>query len=367
MQIALTRKLADAAGVNLTASFSEADPLFAWTANWTNTFNRRKEDMVIMVNNATRFTVSIFGIKRNQLQKLKSSMTAAIRNTLYAMNLNPEVVEEYMRQAGDPEFTPNHDRKLTAWVNRQGLDAAFIVGNAVNESAEEMKFNDTLGRKVSRNIVNYSGKGAVSFVPAEEMIKALAQLTGKSPFRYRAFELLVTLDLRIYKATRRVIVPADIEFTQLHQLLQQLYKWENCHLHAFRFPNSGDGLPAVRLVMSEEDRSYDAEAIVETGRKLSEYFPRYKRLIYTYDMGDSCEHSVDLVREIDNYQKESPYLLEASGQAPPEDVGGVPGFLDFRDIMLNPKHPEYEYLKKWSWYWSPELHDGEMKPKVIPI
>jgi hypothetical protein len=42
-----------------------------------------------------------------------------------------------------------------------------------------MKFNDTFGRKVSRNIVNYSGKNAESIIPAEEMIMALTQLSGK--------------------------------------------------------------------------------------------------------------------------------------------------------------------------------------------
>ncbi len=367
MQIALTKKLADAAGVALVPPVSDADPLFSWTANWVNTFDRRKEDMIVMVNNATRFTVTIYGMKRNRLKDIKSCMISAIRNTLLSMNLDPEMVEAYMRQAADPVFTANHDRKLTAWLNRQGLDAAFVVGRAVNESTDEMKFNDTLGRRVSRNSVNYSGSFAESYIPAEEMIKALERLTGRPPYNYRAFELLVTLDLYIYKATRRVIVPANIELTQLHYLLQHLYKWENRHLHDFRIVDSKTDLTIIRLVMSEADRSYDEEAVVETGHRLSEYFPEHREMIYTYDMGDSWEHRIELVREIDNHHEESPYLLEASGQAPPEDVGGVPGFEEFRDIMLDPKHPEYEQMKEWSGYWSLELRDWESRPKVIPI
>lgn len=367
MQIALTKKLVDAIGVKLTPPIAGVDPLFSWTANWINTFDRRKEDMVIMVNNATRFTVSIFGMKRNRLKDIKSYMISAIRNTLLAMNLDPDVVEKYMRQAGDPVFVPNHDRKLTAWVNRQGLDAAFVVGDAANESAGEMKFNDTLGRKVSRNIANYSGKSAESYIPAEEMIKALSQLAGKPAFRYQAFELLVTLDLQIYEATRRVIVPANIEFAQLHALLQELFNWENRHLHDFCIVDGTSNLPVARLVMNEEDRSYDSEAIVETRHRLSEYFPKYSEMIYTYDMGDNWEHRIELVREIDDYSEESPYLLEASGQAPPEDVGGVPGFIEFHDIMLDPKHPENKQMNDWAGYWSLELRDWEMKPKVIPV
>lgn len=59
--------------------------------------------------------------------------------------------------------------------------------------------------------------------------------------------------------------------------------------------------------------------------------------------------------------------LEANGQTPPEDVGGVGGFLSFREIMLNPKHPEYEEMKAWSIYWTPELSEGDSRPKVIHI
>ena len=81
------------------------------------------------------------------------------------------------------------------------------------------------------------------------------------------------------------------------------------------------------------------------GHKLSEFFPEYNYMLYTYDMGDNWEHEIQLVRVIENYDKESPCLLEASGQTPPEDVGGVGGFLNFREIMLNPSHPDYEEMK----------------------
>jgi len=37
-------------------------------------------------------------------------------------------------------------------------------------------------------------------------------------------------------------------------------------------------------------------------------------------------------------------------QAPPEDVGGIGGFLNFREIMLNPSHPEYMEMKEWAKY-----------------
>ena len=97
MQIALTKKLATAMEIKPAAADESVNPLFCWTANWTNTFDKRKEDMVVMVNHATRFTITIYGIKRGQFKNIGAKMIAAIRNTLLAMNLSPELVDEYIR------------------------------------------------------------------------------------------------------------------------------------------------------------------------------------------------------------------------------------------------------------------------------
>ena len=102
-------------------------------------------------------------------------------------------------------------------------------------------------------------------------------------------------------------------------------------------------------------------------RTLSEFFPEYKHMIYTYDMGDNWEHEIQLVRVIEEHDKESPYLLEASGQTPPEDVGGVEGFVSFREVMLNLNHPEYDEMKEWAKYWTIELADWKSRPRVINV
>lgn len=365
MQISLTKKLATAMGVKPTSPDESINPLFCWTANWTNTFSNRKEDMIIMVNHTTRFTVAIYGVKRNQFKKVEEKMIAAIRNTLLAMNLTPELVDDYMRQAGDVTFTSNHDRKMTAQMNRQGQDAAFIIGNTVNESKGEITFEDTLGSVVSRVRVDYNNNPGGGFIPAEEMVKVLAELTGKPAYNYRAFELLVTLDLEIYKATRRLIVPADITFQKLHKVLQRIFSWRNYHLYDFAVFDDEAGKPFARLVPDKESLSYDDKAVLMDGRRLSEYLPGHSFILYTYDMGDNWEHRIDLVRIIEEYDEDSPCLLEASGQSPPEDVGGVGVYIEFREIMLNPDHPRHAEAKEWAGFWSPELRKWEARQGVI--
>lgn len=364
MRIALTKKLADAVGVNAPFADEDENLLFSWTANWTKVWdNHRSEDMIVLVNNATRFTVAIYQVKRKDLKNVAAMMRTAISNTLRFMNINPELVEEYMRAAGEVEFVPNRSRQAASWVTKAGLECAFYVGNEYNGIAK--MFKDTVGASANYNIVNCAGKSSAGFIPYQAMINALTEFTGKQAYKYRAFELLITLDLQVYKAVRRIIVPADLDFARFHKVLQSVYSWENYHLYDFTILG-GDGCSSIaRIVPSRDCLEYDADAILMEGHTLSEFLPEHKRMLYTYDMGDNWEHEIQLMRVIEDHDKESPCLLEASGQTPPEDVGGVGGFVSFMEIMRNPGHPEYKEMEQWANYWTTELSDWRSRPRAI--
>lgn len=353
-------------GLKLSSSNEYGNPLFSWTANWTKVWdNRRAEDMLVLVNNATRFTVAIYQVKRKDLKQVSDMMVAAIRNSLLAMNLNPEMIEEYMRLAGNVEFTQNRNRQTASWVSKAGLECAFFVGKEYNGIAKMI--NDTVGVPVNRNIVSTSSNHSERYYPYREMIHALSELTGKQPYNYRAFELLVTLDLDVYKAERRMIVPANMKYSDLHKVLQSVFSWKNYHLYHFTIFDSIQNKPIVRMVPFEEDLEYDEHAVLMEEHRLSEFLTEQTTMVYTYDLGDHWEHEIQLVRVIEEHDMESPYLLETMGQAPPEDVGGVGGFIDFREIMLNSSHPEHQDMKEWAGYWTVELEGWKSQPKVIRI
>jgi hypothetical protein len=320
--------------------------------------------MLVLVNNATRFAVALYQVKRKDLKNVAEMMRASISNTLLAMSLNPELVEEYMRLAGNVEFARNHNRQAAAWVTKAGLECALHVGREYNDIAK--MFSDTIGASTNHYYVSDSLHN-VDFRPDQAMIKALAELTGKRPYKYRAFELLVTLDLEIYQAMRRIIVPADLKFARLHKVLQSAYGWKNCHLYDFTFFGNDKHKPVARMVPFEDDLGFDEDAILMAGHTLSEFLPEHQHMRYTYDLGDNWEHEIQLVRMIEDYDRESPYLLEAKGQTPPEDVGGVGGFIDFREIMLNPGRPEYKAMREWAKYWNVELYDWQSRPRVIRV
>ncbi len=366
MQIALTGKLAKALALKPPATDENINPLFTWTANWTKVWeNRRTEDLLVLVNNATRFTVAMYQVKRKDLNKIEAKITEAIRNTLLAHNLNTELVDEYMRLSGTLEFTKNSSRSAAAWVTRAGLECAFHIGREYN--GIDKMYSDALGRSSNYRIVDYANGKGEGFYPYQAMIKAMEDLTGIQPYKSRAFELRITLDLEIYTAERRIIVPANMSLIDFHKVVQNIFGWRNYHLYDFTVYDQETGKSELRLVPNEEDLDYDSNAVVMKGYTLAEVFNENMKMVYTYDFGDNWEHDIELIQVINEYDGELPYLLEAKGQTPPEDVGGIGGFVEFRKIMLDMNDPKYQETKEWSRYWTPELSEWSLRPRVIKI
>lgn len=119
--------------------------------------------------------------------------------------------------------------------------------------------------------------------------------------------------------------------------------------------------------LHKEYLEYYENTVLMEGHSLSEFLSENQHMLYTYDMGDNWEHEIQLTQVIEDYDKESPCLVEAIGQTPPEDVGGVGGYVNFREIMLDQNNPEYKDMKEWARFWTPELSDWEKRPRVIHL
>src|SRR3546814_3105582 len=70
--------------------------------------------------------------------------------------------------------------------------------------------------------------------------------------------------------------------------------------------------------------------------------------IYTYDFGDNWRHRVE-IEEVTSAipATDYPRFVDGERRAPPEDVGGTPGFEDFLKAMAKPRHPERASMIQW--------------------
>ncbi len=73
-----------------------------------------------------------------------------------------------------------------------------------------------------------------------------------------------------------------------------------------------------------------------------------RTLKYLYDFGDGWEHSILIERVTEAVPGMSyPFLVEATGRCPPEDVGGPWGYREFLEAMADPDHEEHAERLEW--------------------
>ena len=72
------------------------------------------------------------------------------------------------------------------------------------------------------------------------------------------------------------------------------------------------------------------------------------KAIYTYDFGDTWEHSIVLEKRL-SVNPNTTYPICTDGQlaCPPEDCGGIPGFYDLVEALNDPNHERHEEMLDW--------------------
>ena len=180
-------------------------------------------------------------------------------------------------------------------------------------------------------------------------------------------KLKMTLDLGVYEARRALLVSQDATFADLHDCLQEAYRWKDGGEHAFLLPASNTHPLPVRVVGEGTETppsSPEEQIVLDTETRLLDYLQKGDTFQYLYDFGDSWEIACNVTRYIPDYQGEMPVCTFLDGKAPPEDVGGVPGYLDFLDAIADPSHPDYQDLMDWvdqTWFYDLSKESINMK------
>ena len=159
---------------------------------------------------------------------------------------------------------------------------------------------------------------------------------------------------------RRILVPADYNFWDLHVAIQDAMGWTDSHLHHFEIKGKGKR-KMVRIGMPD---------FYGTG-ELPEVFPGWEIPMfhyfndlgvgakYMYDYGDGWEHSVTLEGYIYREKKvKYPMCIGGKRACPPEDCGGIHGYHNVVETLSNPFHPDHRDMRIWAGGdWAPEKFD----------
>lgn len=151
---------------------------------------------------------------------------------------------------------------------------------------------------------------------------------------------------------RRILIPAIYTLDDLHRAIQSVFGWDNSHLHVFECKGVYYSQPYMDVESTEDENDV----------QIAEVMPRIRsKIIYIYDFGDDWQHFIQLEKKLKLEPKTFyPVCLGGELAAPPEDCGGVPGYLSLCEAMENPEHPESEFLSTW-------LRNAPFDPKAFDL
>jgi hypothetical protein len=159
---------------------------------------------------------------------------------------------------------------------------------------------------------------------------------------------------------RRIQVPENYSFWDLHVAIQDAMGWEDCHLHEFTTVISKGKLSDTEHIGIPDPDGY-MEVLPGWKEKIKNWFPKLKKMNYTYDFGDNWEHSVVLEKILPKESdKKYPICTGGKMACPFEDSGAIWGYYDKLEILKNPKHLEYRDIVNWigDEYFNPEEFDS---------
>lgn len=183
----------------------------------------------------------------------------------------------------------------------------------------------------------------------------------KSPWKNYVLQFVVTLKDVDPPVWRKIQVPTDYNFWELHVAIQDSMGWRDYHLHHFEIKGKGKkkkvriGIPDFNGFIDDEHEVYPGWEIAV----LDHFNELGVRADYIYDYGDDWNHRVLLegyiFREKGNVY---PRCIGGARECPPEDCGGVSGYDDLLLILKDKNHELYEQYSAWvGGNYNPERFD----------
>ena len=133
-----------------------------------------------------------------------------------------------------------------------------------------------------------------------------------------------------------------------HYVIQTVMPWTDGHMHQF--------IKHGKYYSASDDEWEDSNFIDYSEMTISDLLSSEgDKIVYEYDFGDGWSHYILLEKILKSADSDplAEYVAGANA-CPPEDCGGVPGYMHLLEVLNNPQHPNYEDMRDWL-----GLEDGE--------
>lgn len=147
---------------------------------------------------------------------------------------------------------------------------------------------------------------------------------------------------------RRIQIPGDCTFWDLHIAIQCAFGWNDSHMHAFSLY---DDRGCDRRFGIPLDPEFDEAPVLPSWDHLvAEHLSHAaSRLEYCYDFGDDWRHEVIFEEALPAaIGKRYPRCLAGERAGPPDDCGGAPGYARLLEVLADPHDEEHDSSHVWA-------------------
>lgn len=157
------------------------------------------------------------------------------------------------------------------------------------------------------------------------------------------YQLKVTLRDSRPPIWRRLQVSGATSLEKLHWIIQAAFGWTDSHLHQFIIDRQTYSLPEFEL------DEFGDEIKNERRAKLGQLglVPKSK-FVYEYDFGDDWDHEIVVEKVLEKEAGVSyPRCTGGKRAGPPEDCGGMWGYVRLQEVIKDPKNDEHQSMMEW--------------------
>lgn len=265
--------------------------------------------------------------------------------------------------AADYGFSPHKDFKVAQFILEEDTEEIELIEIECGMDGKPAYIrgpldSDARERQILAQLEKVAGPGNYLFYGEED----LEEDDEEDFIAPTIFQLKIQLNnISNPPVWRRIKVPSDFTFYELHEVIQLVFGWTNSHL--FMFSPGGFGTSPVITELREDEDDFEWGRRMEADDvELAEIFKKEKQhFTYIYDFGDTWVHKITLEKIILE-PLFSPECTGGKGKCPPEDCGGIWGYENLKEVLADKKHPEHKDTARWlglkkNETWDPDEFD----------
>ena len=154
------------------------------------------------------------------------------------------------------------------------------------------------------------------------------------------YHLRITIEGITPPIWRLIQVSENYSFYKLHHIIQKTFGWTNSHIWCFL--QEGDDVPITNPWLwgggtTRWDKTIKLKTLL---RKEGD------SILYEYDQGDSWKHLI-VLEKADDEKIKKPLCIDGKRAGPPEDCGGVGGYIEMIHHLHHPEKDGYLELLEW--------------------